>query len=125
MVNAELFAVNTHYIKSVKIALEEEIISVLFAVCIVAHKILLSQHVLLELDALLKRAVRLEWCSLLIRRMSSITAVQRVAPKFLGNIGDQHIDLLRLFQLVDFPPYSNYLFFDDYTDRGRSSLEFS
>lgn len=66
------------------------------SLCYKAKDILMSQPMLLELEAPLKIA---------------------------GDIHGQYIDLLRLFDLAGYPPESNYLFLGDYVDRGNQSLE--
>uniref|UniRef100_A0A914ZX24 Serine/threonine-protein phosphatase n=1 Tax=Parascaris univalens TaxID=6257 RepID=A0A914ZX24_PARUN len=65
-------------------------------ICNLSRSILMSQPMLLELEAPLKIA---------------------------GDIHGQFSDLLRLFKLCGFPPESNYLFLGDYVDRGPKSLE--
>lgn len=64
--------------------------------CQRARPILLSQPMLLELEAPLK---------------------------ICGDVHGQYTDLLRLLEYGGFPPESNYLFLGDYVDRGKQSLE--
>lgn len=64
--------------------------------CQRARPILLSQPMLLELEAPLK---------------------------ICGDVHGQYTDLLRLLEYGGFPPETNYLFLGDYVDRGKQSLE--
>mmetsp|Transcript_34918 Transcript_34918/g.39596 ORF Transcript_34918/g.39596 Transcript_34918/m.39596 type:complete len:301 (-) Transcript_34918:318-1220(-) len=82
---------NAKTVKNVKLT-EKEI----RGLCIKAKEILMSQPILLELEAPLK---------------------------ICGDVHGQYQDLLRLFEIGGFPPYSNYLFLGDYVDRGKQSLE--
>ncbi|CAI7653928.1 unnamed protein product [Penicillium manginii] len=68
----------------------------IIAVCAAARNLLLSQPILLELDAPIK---------------------------IVGDIHGQYPDLIRLFEQCGRPPLSNYLFLGDYVDRGKQSLE--
>jgi hypothetical protein len=65
-------------------------------ICTRVKPIILSQPMLLELEAPLK---------------------------ICGDVHGQYTDLLRLFEYGGFPPNSNYLFLGDYVDRGKQSLE--
>lgn len=64
--------------------------------CQRARPVLLSQPMLLELEAPLK---------------------------ICGDVHGQYTDLLRLLEYGGFPPEANYLFLGDYVDRGKQSLE--
>ena len=61
-----------------------------------AEEIILSQPVMLDLDAPIN---------------------------VVGDIHGQYQDLLRLFEFYGLPPKSNYLFLGDYVDRGPNGLE--
>lgn len=66
------------------------------SICSIARNLLLSQPVLLELNAPLH---------------------------IVGDIHGQYTDLLRIFDTSGYPPSANYLFLGDYVDRGKQSLE--
>ncbi|KAK5791146.1 hypothetical protein VI817_006455 [Penicillium citrinum] len=70
--------------------------SEIIAICAGVRNLLLSQPILLELDAPIQ---------------------------IVGDIHGQYPDLLRLFEQCGQPPASNYLFLGDYVDRGKQSLE--
>jgi serine/threonine-protein phosphatase PP1 catalytic subunit len=66
------------------------------AICQAAREVFLSQPALLELSP---------------------------PVKIVGDVHGQYTDLIRMFEMCDFPPNSNYLFLGDYVDRGKQSLE--
>ncbi|KAJ5176381.1 Serine/threonine-protein phosphatase PP-Z [Penicillium canariense] len=66
------------------------------AICSAARNVLLSQPVLLELNAPIQ---------------------------IVGDLHGQFTDLVRLFDMCGHPPASNYLLLGDYVDRGKQSLE--
>ncbi|KAJ5438510.1 Serine/threonine-protein phosphatase PP-Z [Penicillium daleae] len=70
--------------------------SEIIAVCSNARNLLLSQPVLLELNAPIQ---------------------------IVGDLHGQYLDLIRLFETCGYPPATNYLFLGDYVDRGKQSLE--
>uniref|UniRef100_A0A8R1E2R1 Serine/threonine-protein phosphatase n=1 Tax=Caenorhabditis japonica TaxID=281687 RepID=A0A8R1E2R1_CAEJA len=43
--------------------------------------------------------------------------------KVCGDTHGQYSDVIRLFNITQFPPHSNYIFLGDYVDRGRQNLE--
>ena len=56
--------------------------------------------------------------------LSQPTLIELSPPvKIVGDVHGQYSDLIRLFEMSEFPPASNYLFLGDYVDRGKQSLE--
>jgi serine/threonine-protein phosphatase PP1 catalytic subunit len=64
--------------------------------CLTCREVLMTQPMLLELEAPVKLA---------------------------GDIHGHYSDLLRLFEVAGYPPAANYLFLGDYVDRGEQSIE--
>ena len=70
-----------------------------------------------------------EEVSKLIRQTREIFLAQPMlleiaAPiNICGDTHGQYSDVLRLFEVGGFPPYSNYLFLGDYVDRAKQSVE--
>ncbi|KAJ3221025.1 hypothetical protein HK099_003831 [Clydaea vesicula] len=78
------------------IFIQKLIAFLIIAICMATREVLLEQPILLELNP-------------------SVNVV--------GDIHGQYGDLLRIFDLLGYPPTSNYLFLGDYVDRGKQSLE--
>jgi serine/threonine-protein phosphatase PP1 catalytic subunit len=66
------------------------------SLCEVAQRVMMSQPMLLQLEAPIK---------------------------VVGDVHGQYYDLLRLFEIGGFPPAANYLFLGDSVDRGKMSIE--
>ena len=66
------------------------------AICTAVREVFLSQPALIELSA---------------------------PVKIVGDIHGQYTDLIRMFEMCNFPPNANFLFLGDYVDRGKQSLE--
>ena len=58
----------------------------------------------------------------IIQKEESLLKIQ--APLYIcGDIHGQYYDLLRVFDILNYPPQSTFLFLGDYVDRGKQSLE--
>lgn len=68
----------------------------IIAICTAVREVFLSQPALIELSS---------------------------PVKIVGDIHGQYTDLIRMFEMCNFPPNANFLFLGDYVDRGKQSLE--
>ena len=58
----------------------------------------------------------------IFQKEESLLKIQ--APLYIcGDIHGQYYDLLRVFDILNYPPQSTFLFLGDYVDRGKQSLE--
>ena len=58
----------------------------------------------------------------IFKKEESLLKIQ--APLYIcGDIHGQYYDLLRVFDILKYPPQSTFLFLGDYVDRGKQSLE--